>query len=210
VPSGRGTSNEQGDPRYVAQVNRTRRAALVLVPVALALGACAGRAGTGTSPSATPDATTIASRMAWAGIAPELVYVTDLDGFELATQSVGVMGDDGMSAVYVRYDGDTLGTVMLTTSRNPAPSAVPCADLPDSAEPVLRCAVERGVAQVVLEGEGVEPTILRAAGESVREPRPDELAGLFVDLPTPAPPVERGDLPPGGDGAPMDEPGLGG
>jgi hypothetical protein len=188
----------------------TRRAALVLVAVALTLGSCAGRVGTGASPSATPDASTIASRMAWVGIAPELVYITDLDGFELATQSVGVVGDDGMSAAYVRYRGDTLGTVMLTTSRNPAPGVVPCADLPDSAEPVMRCAVERGVAHVLLEGEDVEPTILRAAGEAVREPRPDELPGLFVDLPTPAPPVERGDLPPEGDGAPMDQPGLGG
>jgi len=190
-------------------VNRTRRAALVLVPVVLALGACAGRAGSGASPSVTPDPTAFATRMAWAGIAPELVYVTDLAGFELATQSVGVMGDDGMSAVYVRYS-DTVGTVMLTTSRVPDASVVPCADLPDAAEPVLRCAVERGVAHVVLEGDGVEPTILREAGEAVREPRPDELPGLFVDLPTPAPPVERGDLPPEGDGAPMNEPGLGG
>jgi hypothetical protein len=191
-------------------VTITRRAAKVLVPVALVLGACAGRSGTGAPPSATPDATAIASRMAWVGIAPELVYVTDLEGFDLATQSVGVVGDDGMSAVYVRHGGDTVGTVMLTTSRNPEPSAVACADLPDSVEPVLRCAVERGVAHVVLEGEGVGPTILRAAGEAVREPRPDELPGLFVDLPTPAPPVERGDLPPGGDGAPMDQPGPGG
>lgn len=191
-------------------MSRARRTALLLVPVVLALGACAGSSGTGASPSATPDASTIAARMAWVGIAPELVYVTDLVGFDLATQSVGVVGDDGMSAAYVRAAGDTLGVVTLRTSRAPTPDVVPCADLPDSAEPVLRCAVGRGVAHVVLEGEDVEPAVLRAAGEAVREPREDELPGLFVDLPTPAPPVERGDLPPGWDGAPIDQPGLGG
>lgn len=187
-----------------------RRAALALVPVVLALGACAGSAGTGASSSPTPDPAAIASRMAWVGIAPDLVYVTELEGFELSTQSVGVAGDDGMSAAYVRSSGDTLGIVALRTSRVPAPDVVLCPDLPDAEEPVLRCAVERGAAQVLLEGEDVEPAVLRAAGEAVREPRPDELASLFVDLPAPAPPVERGDLPPGGDGAPMNEPGPGG
>jgi hypothetical protein len=165
----------------------------------LALGACAGVAG-----AAQP--TEIATWSQPAGIAPELVFVTDLDGFELATQSVGITAGDGMSAAYVRG----AGIVMLTTWRDPDPSAVPCAELPDSPQAAPRCSVERGDAHILLEGQDVDPATLRAAGEAVRVPRANELAHLFSDVPVPGPPVERGDLPPAGDGAPLDPPAAGG
>lgn len=142
------------------------------------------------------------------GIAPELVRVTSVDGFDLMTQSVGVLGDDGMSAVYLRRtDG---ATVALTTARDPAPGVSPCADLPDALGPVLRCHVEHAGTVVQLDGDGVEPSTLRAAGEAARVPTPGELDLLFADVqPVQGPPVERGDLPPG-DGAPDNEPGPGG
>lgn len=190
----------------------TRCAAIVLaVPAILALGACAGAAGAaGAGDPAQPTA--IATWSEPAGIAPELVYVTDIEGFELNTQSVGVVGDDGMSAIYARYDDGAVATVMLTTSRDPAPDVVQCAELPDSAEPepALRCAVERGVVHVALEGADVEAAALRAAAEAVRVPSADELGHLFADVPLPEAPVERGDLPLEGDGAPLNEPGPGG
>lgn len=171
--------------------------------VLLALGACAGVAG-----PAQPTA--IATWSQPAGIAPELVFVTDVDGFELATQSVGVMGNDGMSAIYVNHD-EGVGTVMLTTWRDPDPSVVSCAELPDSTEATRRCSVERGGVHIVLEGQDIEPATLRAAAEAVRVPRADELGHLFADVPTmPQTPVERGDLPPAGDGAPLDPPAAGG
>lgn len=190
-------------------MTRTRRAAVVLVPVVLVLGACAGlaEAGGATADPASPGA--IATRSEPAGIAPELVYVTDVDGFELATQSVGVFGDDGMSAAYLR-SGAAIASVMLTTSRDPAPDVVPCAELPDSSEAVLRCAVERDGVHVLLDGEDVEAETLRAAAEAVRVPGADELDHLFSDVPTGQTAVERGDLPPEGDGAPLNEPGPGG
>lgn len=175
----------------------------------LVLGGCA----TGTPAGA--DRAEIATWTQHVGIAPELVYVTELDGFDLATQSVGVVGDDGMSAMYVRAEGDasgTVGTVLLTTSRHADPSSVPCADLVDPAPGLMACAVERGEAVVQLAGEGVDAATLRAAAEAVRVPAADELGALFADLPVidePVEPVERGDLPPG-DGAPDNEPGLGG
>jgi hypothetical protein len=150
----------------------------------------------------------IAARAEPAGIAPELVHVTSVDGFDLMTQSVGVMGSDGMSAVYLRQDDGA--TLLLTTAREPAPDVAPCADLPDVAEPVLRCVVERADAAVQIDAEGVEPSTLREAGEAVRVPTPGELERLFADVrPVQGPPVERGDLPPG-DGAPDNEPGPGG
>ncbi|GIG23732.1 membrane protein [Cellulomonas chitinilytica] len=199
-------------------MTRSRRAvALVVLPVVLALGACAGRAGTAT-PTPTPTSTEPAQPAdiaPWAtptGIAPELVYVTDVEGFDLATQSVGVVGDDGFSAIYTRAGDGVLSTVALTT----APTAVvdlsvvaPCAELPD-APAALRCAVVRGEAYVLLEGQDVEAATLRAAGAAVRLPRVDELPYLFTDVMVPSAPVVRGDLPPFGDGAPVDPERAGG
>ncbi|KGM02076.1 hypothetical protein [Cellulomonas cellasea] len=191
-------------------MTRTRRAALVVVPAVLVLGACAGRAGAG-EPAVPAVPAAPAEIAAWsepAGIAPELVHVTDVEGFTLATQSVGVVGDDGMSAAWVRGDGT--GTVLLTTSRDAPASVVPCAGLTDAADAVLRCGVERGDVHVVLDGDGVDAATLRAAGEAVRVPGADELGALFADVQVPGPPVERGDLPPHGDGAPVDPPAVGG
>lgn len=191
-------------------MTRTRRAAIVLaMPASLLLSACAGLGG---AEGATADPAQPASIAAWsepAGIAPGLVYVTDVEGFELATQSVGVFGNDGMSAIYTR-SGAVFATVMLTTSRDPPADVVPCAELPDSSEPVLRCAAERDGVHIVLDGEDVEATTLRAAAEAVRVPGEDELDHLFSDVPTGRAPVERGDLPTEGDGAPFNEPGPGG
>lgn len=145
------------------------------------------------------------ARLAYVGIAPELIRVTDIDGFTVATQSVGVSGDDGVGAFYVA----DAGTVMLRTSRGATPDAVPCPDLADDADALL-CEVEHDGAFVTFEGDGVTADVLRAAGASVRVPAGDELAALFVDLPTqPEGPVERGDLPEG-DRAPDNSVGVGG
>lgn len=187
--------------RHVAPVALT-------VPVVVALAACAGTAGAG-QPSADPGA--IASRLTYAGIAPDLLLVTDLEGFTLAPQAVGVSGDEGMSAMYVRQGDDALATVLLRTSRTADPTAAPCDTLRDPAETPLRCSAEHDAVHVVLEGDGADAATLRAAAEALRVPREDELPALFAELPVPpTAPVERGDLPPHGDGAPVDEPGLGG
>ena len=186
-------------------MSSTRRAVVVLaLPAVLALGACAGSGPAG----APAGPTAIATWAEAAGIAPDLVYVTDADGFELATQSVGVFGDDAMSASYWGTDG----TVTLTTWRDAPPDVVPCAELPASAgaETVPRCVVGRGDVHVVLEGDGVDAATLRGAAEAVRVPSEDELEYLFSDVQLAYPPVERGDLPPVGDGAPNNDPGPGG
>nr|WP_297423598.1 hypothetical protein [uncultured Actinotalea sp.] len=183
---------------------------IVAALAGVTLGAC-------TAP-ASRDA--VAARAEPAGIAPELVLVTTVDGFDLMTQSVGVMGTDGMSAVYRRH-GDG-ATVLLTTAREATPGVARCAAVREPAGaaetreaavvgPVLRCFVEReGGAVVQLDGDGVDAATLKAAGEAVRVPTPAELGALFAEVPpVPHSPVERGDLPPG-DGAPDDEPGAGG
>ena len=61
-------------------------------------------------------------------------------------------------------------------------------------------------------GTGSPPEDLKAAAQAAHVPSAAELEFLFSDapeLPT-GPPVERGDLPENGDGAPIDEPGPGG
>ncbi len=180
---------------------------------AAALGGCAGEADAdGPDGGAPAEPAEIAPWAEPAGIAPELVYVTDVDGFTLVTQAVGVMGDDGFSAMYSRDGGDAVATVLLTTSRRANPAVPVCADLPDDAEPQasVRCSVDRGGVAVTLEGTGVDPLTLRAAGEAVRVPSAGELDHLFEEVQVAGPPVERGDLPAEGDGAPIDEPGAGG
>ena len=165
---------------------------------ALTLGACAGVAGGTASPTATGPAEPgeIATWTKYAGIAPELVYVTEIDGFELWPLYVGVVGNDGMSVAYGNDDGSS---VLLRIDRVADPSLAPCDELTDVSEAVLRCSVERGDAHIVLEGEGVAPAVLRTAAGAVRVPRADELSDLFAELPRSQPPVERPDLE-GGEG----------
>jgi hypothetical protein len=194
-----------------------RRANVVLCALAAgsvaALAGCAGLAGPA-------DAADVAAHAAPAGVAPELVYVLDLDGFELAPQSVGVSGSDGMSAAYVGTSGAEASTVMLRTDRGGAGD--PCASLPDGDRPTYTCTVVLGEATVRLEGSGVDAATMREAAQTVRVPTKGELDELFAavpavegpgehgDQPDPGGPVERGDLPQEGDGAPLNEVGAGG
>lgn len=191
-------------------VTRARYVPVLLAPcVVLALGACASLRN---GPPADTEA--IAERVAFVGIAPELVRITEVDGFDLVTQAVGVYGDDGMSAVWSRVDADGVDLVTLTTSRPSDPPlgepVAACADLSDPGAPGTACEVEHEDAVVRLTGEGVDAGTLRAAAESVRVPRVRDLDRVFADVPRdPGVPVERGDLPEG-DRAPDDEPGVGG
>ncbi|WP_236122648.1 hypothetical protein [Cellulomonas palmilytica] len=166
------------------------------VLVVLGLAAC-GSSGVGADTE---------ERMAYAGIARDLVYVTDVDGFDVAVQSAGVSGDDGFAAAYVGEGG----TLWVRTSRRPAGQVEPCADLDASAD-VTACEVVHDDVHVLLEGDGVDATTLREAGAAVRPARDGELAQLLAELPAPpdGEPVERGDLPPG-DGAPDNSGGQGG
>ena len=179
---------------------RRAAAALLALLVLAELGACAS--GT----PASPDESARSSEPV--GIAADLVYVADVDGFSLAVGSVGPYADEGMSAIWTRPRGDGLQLVTLLTSRVPEPGLPPCAELADAVE--LRCTVPvDGAAQVVLAGEGVNADTLRAVAETVRVPSPDDLARLFADVRAPEGPVERGDLTPG-DGAPDNSVGVGG
>lgn len=200
-------------------IRRPSVLALLVVPVLL-LGACASLGGAGATPTPTPTPTSTVPATprdieSWAtagGFAPELVYVADVEGFSLAQQSVGVVGDDGFSATYTREGDDALALVRLTTARTSVvdPSAVtPCDELPDQPTSLL-CGVVRGEVFVALEGEDVDAATLRAAGKGVRVPTVGELPIVFSEVRAPGKPVERGDLPEEGDGAPIDPEHVGG
>lgn len=180
------------------------RTRVVVVPaIALLLAGC------GSGEPASPAS--IAEIAQPAGIAPELVYTADIDGFDLVTQAVGPFGTDGMSAIWTRSGGDDYAVVTLTTDRIPDPDAVPCDELGDQAGAAgLRCGVVVDGVHVTLVGEGVDGGRLREIAETVHVPSEGELSRLFAELPVPDGPTERGDLPAEGDGAPDNSVGPGG
>ncbi len=141
------------------------------------------------SASAAPGQAEMDERLRALGIAPELVYVTEAPGFTLAQQSIGVNGDDGFSVAYWAKNGAILH---LYAERGSA------ADCPR--DHVCRAPAKGQV--VRLYGEKVAPDVLRRAADALHRPTPGELVPLLPSPRTATAPVQRGDLPPNGDGAP--------
>ncbi|MFC5656735.1 membrane lipoprotein [Streptomyces nogalater] len=159
-------------------------------PEPAASGSGPAAAGSSREPaSAAPGQADMDVRLRALGIAPELVYVTEVPGFTLAQQSIGVNGDDGFSVAYGAKDGAILH---LYAERGSA------ADCPR--DHVCRAPAKGQV--VRLYGEKVAPDVLRRAADAVHRPTPAELAPLLPPPRTATAPVQRGDLPPYGDGAP--------
>jgi hypothetical protein len=200
--------------------------------VAVSLCGCASQTP-GTDAAETPgtdaaDASLIAERASAVGIAPELVFTTQVDGYDLAPQSVGTGAGDGMSATWTNATNGAMLTIRTDRGELTAASCTetPLWDAPD--EPVT-CSDEEGVwhrsggsvheyiavrdgALIRVTGmNDAPPEELLAAAKAVHVPSDAELELLFSDLPeAPGEPVERGDLPENGDGAPIDPVGPGG
>lgn len=202
---------------------RTVRAlpALLLAPALLA--AC------GTQDAGAADPAELNARARALGIAPELVHTTEAPGYTLAQQSVGVYGGDGFSATYVSQDNGT--QLHLTVDRGTM-TAGTCPTQPpaDSSGTRATCTRDgdawyRGGGQrteyvlpkkgflIRIGGEGLPRDVLREAAHQAHRPTADELDTLLPPAPA-APsdngPVERGDLPPVGDGAPDNDANAGG
>ncbi|MGW0548052.1 hypothetical protein [Streptomyces altiplanensis] len=79
-------------------------AVLLLLPV---LAAC------GTEKAGAPASAELQARAGESAL--ELIYVTEVPGYEPAEQSVGVIGDDGFSAAY--FSPGTGGQIQLTVDR---------------------------------------------------------------------------------------------
>ncbi|WP_433360965.1 hypothetical protein [Streptosporangium sp. CA-115845] len=158
------------------------------------------------------------------GAAPELIYVLELPGYELAVLSAGVFGNDGFGAVY--FSEGSL--VQLRVDRGTFSDAR-CADTPlmDADPPGAPVRCERDEVGWYRSGGGrheytavradhfirlnggvdeVDRAALKAAVAGARQAIPD---GFGTPL-SPSAPVERGDLPTSGDGAPNNKVGPGG
>lgn len=211
----------RSDPR---PLTRTAAAVAAVALSCISLAACAA-----TAPSMdAADPRSIAERASALGVATELVYTTEVDGYDLAPQSVGAGAADGMTATW--FNSATGAMLTIRTDRGEFTEAL-CAATPlwDAPEEAVACANEDGVwhrsggdiyeyvavrdsAVIWVAGANSAPAadVLRAA-ENVHVPTEAELDQLFADAPEPpAEPVERGDLPDDGDGAPIDPVGPGG
>ncbi|MEV5342009.1 hypothetical protein AB0K93_26515 [Streptomyces sp. NPDC052676] len=173
------------------------------------------------------DPADVASRARAMGIAPEHVYAIEADGFSVARQSVGVYGGDGFSAVYVSRS--TGGQIHLRVDRAEM-TATTCPKLPvgDASGGRTECRKD-GKAWYRSSGDGreyavpkdghvvrvgagpdVPREVLREAALGAHRPTAGELDTLLPEGRGGAEPVERGDLPPVGDGAPDNEVDAGG
>ncbi|MFF3848900.1 hypothetical protein [Streptomyces sp. NPDC002328] len=194
----------------------------------------AGAAATA-DPADPADPAELNSRAQALGIAPEAVYAVEAPGYTLAQQSVGVIGDDGFSATYVSPKDGTQLQLMVDRAAmtaddcaNQAPAGSPSGPSGTSA-PCVRdgeawyrstggrteYTVARQEFVIRVGGTGVPRDVLREAAHGVHRPSADELDALLPPAPEgsgPAAttPVERGDLPSEGDGAPRNDVGVGG
>ena len=213
-------------------MRRTRRSthawtiagAAALATICLSLAGCASMTSGGDA--ADPDS--IAEVANGTRIAPELVYSTEVNGYDLAPQSVGPSASDGIMASW--FNNGT-GSILTIRSEAGVLTEASCAAKPlwDAPDEAVTCTDEDGVwhrsgggiheyvavrdgALIWVSGmDGATQADLLAAAKAVRVPSEAELERLFSDAPRSAgEPVERGDLPENGDGAPIDPTGPGG
>ncbi|MEV6397503.1 hypothetical protein AB0M39_22490 [Streptomyces sp. NPDC051907] len=173
-----------------------------------------------------PDPAELQERARYLQIAIEHVYVTEVDGYHLAQQSVGVSGEDGFSSVYITDKGVQ---ILLEVDRGTIAEA-DCAQRPvyQAEGQAVRCerdgdgwyrtaggrheyarAEDGHVVRVAAE-RAVERSTLRTAFKAAHAADERELDAVLPPPRDRGQPVERGDLPPVGDGAPDNSVGVGG
>ncbi|WP_328719499.1 hypothetical protein OHT52_08365 [Streptomyces sp. NBC_00247] len=157
------------------------------------------------------------------------VYVTEVPGYTLATQSVGVLGDDGFGSSYTDKHGHVIQLGVERADYSPAD----CGKKPVSdgsagytvceregerwySETALGRAYARTKGDLVVtvsaELAAADRDTLRAAADAAHLADDAELDTVLPPLGQ-APgsqPIERGDLPPEGDGAPDNHVGASG
>ncbi|WP_214408997.1 hypothetical protein [Sphaerisporangium fuscum] len=158
------------------------------------------------------------------GVAPDLIYVVDLPGYELAEQSIGGVGEEGFGAYYVSSGGKQVYLHVDRGSFSDARcAATPIADA-DPPDAPVRCdhdevgwyrqgggrqeyVVVQGDHYIKLSGRvaDLDRAALKAAVAGARP-----ATGTGTPAPPPPSPVERGDLLTNGDGAPDNGVGPGG
>ncbi|MFI5804220.1 hypothetical protein [Streptomyces sp. NPDC051561] len=204
-------------------MRRGVRALPVVVLLPLVLVACGtekagspGSGGGGGSSSGGKAAVDSAELKQRAGeSALEHVYVTEIPGFTLARQSVGVIGDDGFSGTYVSQTG---GQVQLAVDRGKLPDGGCDGCVKDGAhwysatggEKRYQWAEGGHVVRLTATGE-VDRDTLRAAAGKTHPASAEEMDEVLPEARSQGGAVvERGDLPPVGDGAPRNDVGASG
>ncbi|MFF3287046.1 hypothetical protein [Streptomyces sp. NPDC003023] len=173
------------------------------------------------------DRTELEARARALGTEPDMVYVTDVPGYTLARQSVGVIGDHGFGGFYTRPGGGMIELRVDEAGGDPVDCAEQGGDgaagrrtvcekdgrswyrATDTAHEYVR---EDGgrVIRLSADLDGVSRETLRSAADNAHQADEEELAEV---LPAASGEdgesgTERGDLPPAGDGAPQDPAGA--
>ncbi|UUN26200.1 hypothetical protein [Streptomyces sp. FIT100] len=201
------------------------------LPLLLALSACgterAGESG-GAPAGPVPDRAALEDRVRALESAPELIYVTDVPGFEPAKQSLGPSGHDGFQSTYVRIPGGA--QVRLVVDRGElSADTCPAVQVDSAGDAAVVCEqegdatwyrtaggrheyarAEDGHIVRIAADKSVDRATLRTAAEAAHRADDRELDAILPEAVPDAPPVERGDLPPVGDGAPNNDVGASG
>nr|WP_055506770.1 hypothetical protein [Nonomuraea pusilla] len=161
-------------------------------------------AGCGTAGALSQDVIDQALRQ---GAAPDLMYVVELPGYELAEQSVGGINEEGFGAFYTSPDGRR---VEMRVDRGPYRCSGTCERdgtgwfTVDGGRQEYAAVREDHHLRLICDVGQVERGVLKQAAESARP-------AVGTGTPSPPPsPVERGDLPEHGDMAPLNPTGPGG
>ncbi|NJP92893.1 hypothetical protein HCN51_26150 [Nonomuraea sp. FMUSA5-5] len=200
------TGKEHGGGRPPAGYQDPEPAGLASRSLATLVAAALVVAGCGSGAALSQE---VIDRARTQGVAPELMYVVDLPGFELAEQSVGGVGEDGFGAVYTGPGGEQ---VELRVDRTPYECVGTCErddgggwyTVHEGRQAYVAVRKDHYVKLVCPVGQ-VDRAVLKRAAEGARP--------AVGDGGTPAPPpslVRRGDLPENGDGAPIQRTGPGG
>lgn len=216
--------------RMVSAARLPRPLLPVVAVVSVALVACGTEsAGSGAVHSGV-DRSELEARARAAQVSIKNVYVTKVPGYEVAKQSVGVLGTDGFSATYVKQE--TGAQIRLAVDQG-SMDAASCPKTPlrggnGGIGDVVECArdgkkwyrtsgkqheyaseVDGRLVQVNADTEAVDRATLRKAAEAAHTASDAELdAVLPPKQSSGGQPVERGDLPPVGDGAPNNKVGA--
>ncbi|WEH39752.1 hypothetical protein [Streptomyces sp. AM 2-1-1] len=183
----------------------------------------------GEAPVGAPDPAELEARAAHLQTRTDHVYVTEIPGYTLALQSVGVLGDDGFGSSYTDRNGHVIQLGVERAAYSPAdcgekqptdgsPGYTVCEHEDDGwySATALGHAYARTEGDVVVTVSaglpGVDRATLRTAADAAHRADDAELDKVLPPLGE-APgsqPIERGDLPPNGDGAPNNEVGASG
>lgn len=176
-------------------MTRNARALLSLLLLPALLAGCGADKGDGTA-GAAGSADLDAAAQAW-GVAPELVHVTEVSGFTVWQESVGVYGDDEFAAAY-RSEKGAARFGLFVDRRTLTAENCPGQPLVEGATERVTCerdgdawyrragghheyAIPRDgvVIRLSADVDEVDRAVLREAAEAAHRPDDTELAALM-------------------------------